>query len=141
MADTDGKQGQAGRDLQESQSGGESGEFGGNMQQQQAAGMVGGGPGAGDASPAGGSSGTGGYGKSQNAQLHQGQGSSPPGLAGGAPHGHGGLSRGEAYDEQQGGGRGADSVSGEDGDGADDFLVDQRAHQDRGQSEAERESD
>ena len=37
MADTDGKQGQAGRDLQESQSGGESGEFGGNMQQQQAA--------------------------------------------------------------------------------------------------------
>ena len=100
MADTDSKQGLSGRDLQESQSGGESGAFGGNMQQQQAAGMVGGGPGASDASPAGGSSGTGGYGKSQNAQLHQGQGSSPPGLAGGAPHGHGGLSRGEAYDEQ-----------------------------------------
>ena len=98
--------------------------------------MVGGGPGAGDASPAGGSSGTGGYGRSQNAQLHQGQGDSPPGLPDSAPHGQ---SRGEAYDEQQGGGRGADSLSAEDG--ADDFLVDQRENQDRGQSEAERESD
>ena len=140
MADTD-NQGLSGRDLQESQSGGESGEFGGNMQQQQAGGMVGGGPGASDASSAGGSSGTGGYGNSQNVQFHQGQGSAPPGLAGGAPHGHSGLSRGEAFDEQQGGGRGADTVSpGGDG-GADDFLIDQQEHQDRGQSEAEQESD
>ena len=140
MADRD-NQGLSGRELQESQSGGESGEFGGNMQQQQAGGMVGGGPGASDASSAGGSSGTGGYGKAQNVQFHQGQGDSPPGLAGGAPRGTSGQSRGEAYDEQQGGGRSVDTVS-QLGDGeADDFQIDQQEHQDRGQSEAERESD
>jgi hypothetical protein len=116
MADRD-KGGLSGRDLQESQSGGESGQFGGNMEQQQ-----------GD-----GSSGTSGYGNSLDTQgQHQG-GSAP---------GRGGLSRGEAFDEQQGGGRGADSVSdsGEEGS-ADDLELDQQAHQDRGQSEAERESD
>ena len=42
-------------------------------------------------------------------------------------------SRGERYDEEQGGGRGPDSVSLDD----DEIAADQQAHQDRGQSEAE----
>jgi hypothetical protein len=44
-----------------------------------------------------------------------------------------GQSRGERYDEEQGGGRGPDSVSLDD----DEIAADQQAHQDRGQSEAE----
>ena len=44
-------------------------------------------------------------------------------------------SRGERYDEEQGGGRGPDSVSLDD----DEIAADQQAHQDRGQSEAEAE--
>ena len=48
---------------------------------------------------------------------------------GGAP----GQSRGERYDEEQGGGRGPESVSLDD----DEIAADQQAHQDRGQSEAE----
>jgi hypothetical protein len=70
-------------------------------------------------------------------------------------------SRGERFDEAQGGGRGADSVSsdsvaqtgGSDGSfdqvqdndpltkATDEFLRDQQEHQDRGQSEAEFNSD
>ena len=71
--------------------------------------QVGGGPSAADMAAPGGSSGTGGYGKAQNQQLHQGQ---------------------------QGGGRGDESVSSED-----DLGEDQAAHQDRGQSVAEAESE
>ena len=111
----------SGSDLQSSQSGGGSGEFGGSMDQRQAE-PVGGGTTASDRSSAGGSSGTGGYGKSQNVTLQrEGQPAqgSQSGLAGGdlseggrsedsseigrAPSGQ---SRGERYDEEQGGGRG-----------------------------------
>ena len=111
----------SGSDLQSSQSGGGSGQFGGSMDQRQAE-PVGGGTTASDRSSAGGSSGTGGYGKSQNVTLQRdgqpAQGSQS-GLAGGdlseggrtedsseigrAPSGQ---SRGERYDEEQGGGRG-----------------------------------
>ncbi|MEA3016293.1 MAG: hypothetical protein QOI38_1015 [Sphingomonadales bacterium] len=49
-------------------------------------------------------------------------------------------SRGERYDEQSGGGRSADTVSFDrERDGTDEIAEDQRAHQDRGQSEAEDE--
>jgi hypothetical protein len=132
-------QGLSGRDLQASQSGGESGEFGGNRAQSQAGGIVGGGPSASDLGSAGGSSGTGGYGRSQNAANHQGQGEGQAGLAGGgAQQGDHHQSRGEAFDEQQGGGRDMASVSRDDDQaGADDPQLDQQAHQDRGQSEAE----
>jgi hypothetical protein len=135
-----GDRGSSGRDLQESQAGGESGEFGGTMAQQQAQGIVGGGPSPGDLGAPGGSSGTGGYGSAQNAANHQGQRESQAGLAGGGQlqQGDAGQSRGEAFDEQQGGGRSSDSIS-LDGDeaGTEDFQLDQQAHQDRGQSEAE----
>jgi hypothetical protein len=137
MADRD-KEGLSGRDLQSSQSGGESGEFGGNRAQQQANGMVGGGPSSSDLSSAGGSSGTGGYGNAQNALFGQGQGSAPTG--GGASRGPTHQSRGERFDEEQGGGRSADSVSPEAGD-EDDLLIEASEHQDRGQSEAEAESE
>ena len=93
--------------------------------------QVGGGPGAADMAGPGGSSGSGGYGKAQNQQLHQGQ------QAGGGRRGDEGLSRGERFDEQQGGGRGADSVTVTSAD----LARDQRAHQDRGQSDAETEVD
>lgn len=134
----DDKDGLSGRDLQESQSGGDSGVFGGNMDQQQRAGQAGGGAGPSDVSNAGGSSGTGGYGSSQNVVNHQDQQAraGQPGLAGGASTPGGGAtnqSRGERYDEEQGGGRGPESVSLDD----DEIEADQRAHQDRGQSEAE----
>ena len=45
----------------------------------------------------------------------------------------GGQSRGERFDEAQGGGRGPESVSLDD----DEIARDQQAHQDRGQSDAE----
>ena len=45
------------------------------------------------------------------------------------------VSREEAFDEAQGGGRGADTVS--DDPSADDIELDQQAHQDRGQSIAD----
>jgi hypothetical protein len=49
-------------------------------------------------------------------------------------------SRGERHDELSGGGRSADTVSFDrDRDGDDEIAEDQRAHQDRGQSEAEDE--
>jgi hypothetical protein len=116
----------AGRDLQQSQSGGGSGEFGGNRVQDQKQ-PVGGGATASDRSSAGGSSGTGGYGKSENVveqrdvQPEQG---SEPGLAGRAPEraASSDQSRGERYDEEQGGGRGVmfDGSGGVSDDGEDD---------------------
>ncbi len=111
----------------------------------------GGGPGESDMASPGGSSGTGGYGNAQNQANHQGQGQ------GVRPSGHDmHQSRGELFDEQQGGGRDAASVSGDDiaqvggSDGsfdqvtdedelsrqADELLRDQSEHQNRGQSEA-----
>lgn len=90
-----------------------------------------------------GSSGTGGYGKAQNQENHQGQQSQ-------AAYGNSQdaqQSRGERFDELQGGGRSEDSISRADGgpEGAnpeldaavDDLLADQQAHQDRGQGDIE----
>ena len=156
MAD-DNSKGLSGSDLQSSQSGGGSGKFGGNMDQRQKADPAGGGVTASDMSNAGGSSGTGGYGKAQNVTLQrEGQPAqgSQSGLAGGdlsdggrsedsseigrAPSGQ---SRGERFDEEQGGGRGVmfDGTS-----SVSASAEDQAAHQDRGQSDAadfEREAD
>ena len=54
--------------------------------------------------------------------------------SGGEPYaGAPAQSRGERFDEEQGGGRGPESVSPDD----DEIAADQQAHQDRGQSEAE----
>jgi hypothetical protein len=105
--------------------------------------QAGGGPKGSDQKQAGGSSGTGGYGDAQNQQFHQGQ----EGQLGQSGYGSGAeptLSRGERFDENQGGGRGSDSVTGEtlspdqrDAEQtaqADEFMADQQAHQDRGQS-------
>jgi hypothetical protein len=129
-----------GSELRESQSAGDSGRFGGNRDEMQRSGQAGGGTGAGDVSGAGGSSGTGGYGSSQdvvNQQDRQRRGGADSGQVGGdRPHARGdGLSRGERYDEEANGGRGADEVS----PSSDEleFAEDQREHQDRGQSEAE----
>lgn len=130
--------GLSGSEVQQSQAGGGSGEFGGNRDQQQSgqAGhggqQMGGGANQSDFAQAGGSSGTGGYGNAQNQENHQGQ----DGLASYGTNPEQVQSRGERFDEQQGGGRGADSVS-----GSDDLQQDQQEHQDRGQSaiEAERE--
>lgn len=129
-----------GSELQESQSGGGSGRFGGNMDEMQRAGQAGGGADPADVSNAGGSSGTGGYGSSQNVVNHQDQqqkGGAQSGLAGSDREtavGQG-VSRGERYDEEANGGRGADDVS----PSSDEleFAEDQRIHQDRGQSEAD----
>ena len=138
----------SGRDLQSSQSGGGSGEFGGNMNQTQAE-PVGGGTTASDRSNAGGSSGTGGYGNSQNVTLQRdgqpAQGSQS-GLAGGdlseggrteesseVGHAPSGQSRGERFDEEQGGGRG---VMFDGSSSVTEFADDQASHQDRGQSDA-----
>jgi hypothetical protein len=109
----------------------------------------GGAPKGSDQNQAGGSSGTGGYGNAQNQQFHQGQ----EGQLGQTGYGSGAeptLSRGERFDEEQGGGRGADSVTGEtlssdrreqdETTQADEFLEDQQAHQDRGQSVADQEA-
>lgn len=158
----DDKDGMTGTDLQQSQSGGGSGEFGGNQFQRQGGGGVSGGD-----VGTGGSSGSGGYGDMQNQQNQQGQGEGQSGLAGGDLRQGGGSSegqsRGERYDEAQGGGRGPGSVSsaqgedgissfakeggngapGTEGDGApaadSAFERDQQAHQDRGQSAIERD--
>ena len=94
--------------------------------------QAGGGPSAPDRAAPGGSSGTGGYGKAQNQQFHQGQQDRT--LSGGRSDQA--LSRGERFDERQGGGRDDASVSGED-----DLASDQAAHQDRGQSVAESEAE
>ena len=134
--------GGSGRDLQDSQSGGESGAFGGNRDQAQQSGQPGGGARAADMSNAGGSSGGGGYGSSQdvvNQQDRQPNEGAQSGLAGSDLRQGGGSSsgqsRGERFDEAQGGGRGADEVSAS----ADEleFAEDQRDHQQRGQAEAE----
>ncbi len=143
MANEQGE-GRTGSDLQSSQSGGGSGEFGGNRAQQQAQ-PEGGGATASDMSQAGGSSGTGGYGSSQNvvnARDQQPAQGSPSGQAEGDPAAGGGAdgqqrasgqSRGERFDEEQGGGRG---VMFDGSGGVSAFAEDQQAHQDRGQSEA-----
>jgi len=94
--------------------------------------QVGGGPSEADMAAPGGSSGSGGYGAAQNQQLHQGQNDGS--LSGG--RGEEWQSRGDRFDEAQGGGRGDRSISSED-----DLGEDQAAHQDRGQSVAEAESD
>lgn len=101
-----------GSDLQASQADGESGRFGGNRDQQQSAQggiggqQMGGAAEGSDFKQEGGSSGTGGYGKAQNQQFHQGQ-------EGAAQRNHRGGTgdRGADFDERQGGGRGSDSVS------------------------------
>jgi hypothetical protein len=95
-------------------------------------GQAGGGPSEADMAAPGGGSGSGGYGNDQNARNHQGQQQAGSG-AGGA------QSRGERFDELQGGGRGADSISlDQERDGiSDELLEDPRDHQDRGESDSE----
>lgn len=99
----------SGAELQQSQMAGSSGaEFTRDqMQGGKGGSQLGGGPDQSDMASPGGSSGGGGYGNAQNQANHQGQQTGPVGhdLR---------QSRGEAFDEQQGGGRGADSVSGDD---------------------------
>ena len=146
----------SGRDLQQSQitGAGDAGFTRDAMQGETGGAQLGGGPDPSDMAAPGGSSGTGGYGNAQNQANHQGQQT--------GTLGHDlGQSRGDRYDEAQGGGRGAESVSGDSiaqvggSDGsfdqvqdndpltkeADEFLRDQQEHQDRGQSEADFESD
>ncbi len=95
--------------------------------------QAGGGPGPSDMAAPGGSSGTGGYGQAQNQQFHQGQQES------GTPRqGSDGGSRGQRFDEAQGGGRGPEQVTQNDEDA---FASDQVEHQDRGQSIAESETE
>ena len=134
----DNDQGRTSRDLQDSQSGGGSGEFGGNRLQRQ--GQPQDDLTQSDMSQAGGSGGTGGYGSSQNVVNQRDQQpaqGSQSGLAGGDLDEGGrsatGQSRGERFDEEQGGGRG---VMFEGETGSAEFARDQADHQDRGQSEA-----
>lgn len=94
--------------------------------------QMGGGPERSDVAAPGGSSGSGGYGNAQNQQNHQGQARAP-----GEGSSDEQLSRGERFDEAQGGGRGADAVSYD----ADDLAEDQAAHQDRGQNLASEGAD
>jgi hypothetical protein len=89
--------------------------------------QAGGGPGPSDMAAPGGSSGSGGYGQAQNQQFHQGQQENRQSEGRGD-----GRSRGERFDEAQGGGRGPLD---------DDLATDQAEHQDRGQSVAEAEGD
>ena len=99
----------SGRDLQQSQAAGAGdGSFARDAMQVQTGGtQMGGGPDASDMAAPGGSSGTGGYGNAQNQANHQGQER--------GPEGHDlSQSRGERYDEDQGGGRGGGSVSGDE---------------------------
>ncbi len=146
----------SGRDLQQSQITGaaDAGFTRDAMQGETGGAQLGGGPDPSDMAAPGGSSGTGGYGNAQNQANHQGQ------QTGASGHDLG-QSRGERYDEAQGGGRGPESVSsdsvaqvgGSDGSfdqvqdndpltkATDEFLRDQQEHQDRGQGEADFESD
>ena len=95
--------------------------------------MFGGGAESADQDAAGGSSGEGGYGNAQNQQFHQGQSAGPDAQT--APGSNpDGLSRGERFDLEQGGGRGVDSL-----DTNNELQEDQQAHQDRGQSIADEE--
>lgn len=142
-------EGLSGSELQQSQSGGGSGGFGGNRDQRQGGGEAS----SSDMDAPGGSGGIGGYGKDQQSQSHQGQ----QGQSGAAPDPL--QSRGERFDEEQGGGRSADTISGDarpagadatsewdqqqgvrGGGDSSDFQRDQEEHQDRGQSVAEAES-
>ena len=124
----------------------------GKMQGETGGAQLGGGAGQSDMEAPGGSSGSGGYGKAENQAHHQGQQTGPTGHTIG-------QSRGERFDEEQGGGRDASSVSsdavaqagGSEGSfdqlqddnplarAADEFLRDQQEHQERGQAEAEAE--
>jgi hypothetical protein len=88
--------------------------------------QTGGGPNASDEDAAGGSSGEGGYGQGQNQAFRQGQAVGPDEI--GDLRTSSGLSRGERFDQEQGGGRGDDQV-----DMMDDLAADQNAHQDQGQ--------
>ena len=104
-----------------------------NAQQRSPGGdQTGGGPESSDMAAPGGSSGTGGYGSAQNQQFHQGQ--QERGIIGRKEEGQ---SRGDRFDEAQGGGRDEASV----GLAEEDLKEDQAAHQDRGQSVAAAESD
>lgn len=156
------RDGMSGSDLQRSQQAGSEGGAFTQAQQQGGVGgqQMGGGPSQADMAAPGGSSGSGGYGASENVQHHQGQANAgrEPGMQ---------QSRGEIFDEQQGGGRGRGSISGDTGDdvadqqeqgaggsygsdtnlggyeeqgdeGREDIERDQRAHQDRGQGDIER---
>ena len=91
--------------------------------------QAGGGPGPSDMAAPGGSSGSGGYGEAQNQQFHQGQQEKASPRSSDDD-----SSRGERFDEAQGGGRGVEPEQG------DEFASDQAEHQDRGQSVAETES-
>jgi hypothetical protein len=123
-----------GSELQDSQSGGGSGRLSGTMDETQRSGQIGGGADAADMSNAGGSSGTGGYGSSQDVANRQDQ--QQGGTDGNTSAASGqSISRGERYDEEANGGRGADDVS----PSSDEleFAEDQQSHQDRGQSDAD----
>lgn len=138
----------SGRDLQQSQAAGERrGEFSRDQMQEGMGGtQMGGGPSRSDMAAPGGSSG-GGYGNAQNQANHQGQQQAQPSYGASDPA----QSRGEAYDEQQGGGRSDDSISQEGGFDpaenrqldrqADELLRDQRQHQDRGQGSFEEDEE
>jgi hypothetical protein len=140
----------SGRDLQQSQATGEKGgDFTRDEMQEGTGGeQMGGGPSRSDMAAPGGSSGGGGYGNAQSQANHQGQQQAQTGYGSGQDVGqNGGQSRGEAYDEQQGGGRGAGSISQQGGSDpaenrqldqqADELIQDQQQHQDRGQSSFE----
>ena len=130
----------SGRDLQQSQAIAPStGEFARDRMQDGSGGdQQGGGPTPSDMAAPGGSSGAGGYGQAQNQANHQGQQQAQA-----ASVAHDGQDRGEAVDEQQGGGRDAASISRRAGsdptedrqldEEADALLEDQQQHQDRGQ--------
>lgn len=146
----------SGGDLQQSQitGAGDAGFTRDHLQGETGGAQLGGGPEQSDMAAPGGSSGSGGYGNAQNQANHQGQQTGPSGHTIG-------QSRGEAFDEAQGGGRGPGSVSddavaqagGSDGTfdqvqdtdaleaQADELLRDQQAHQDRGQAQADFERD
>jgi hypothetical protein len=96
--------------------------------------IAGGGPDQADMGAGGGSSGSGGYGRDQHFENQQAQGQGERSEAADP-----GQSRGERLDEQANGGRGEGSVSFDRSRDGDEFGADQRAHQDRGQSEAEEE--
>ena len=118
----------SGAELQQSQAtGAGGGEFTRDRMQGEKGGtQLGGGAGQSDMASPGGSSGTGGYGNAQNQANHQGQQTPQTGR-------DERQSRGERFDEEQGGGRG---VMFDGSGGVSDFADDQVSHQDRGQSEA-----
>lgn len=88
--------------------------------------QLGGGPEAADQDAAGGSSGAGGYGNAQNQSLREGRAD--------APQKSREISRGERFDNEQGGGRGDDSL-----DSDDNLDDDERALHDEGQKFIDRQ--